>query len=94
MQLKAAVHDEAVRASRSSCPTWRSPESHEVRVRDIGGGVCHSDLHPMQGLVPHPSPAVHGHEGAGIIEAVGPDVSSVHVGDRVLSSYIPSCGRC
>ena len=44
--------------------------------------------------MPHPVPAVLGHEGAGVVEAVGPDVTIVKVGDHVLTSYLPSCGRC
>jgi S-(hydroxymethyl)glutathione dehydrogenase / alcohol dehydrogenase len=44
--------------------------------------------------VPHPSPVVYGHEAAGVIDAIGPDVSGIRVGDHVLTSYIPSCGRC
>ena len=70
------------------------PRAHEVRVRYAASGVCHSDLHHIQGIVPHPTPVVFGHEGAGVIEAVGPDVTGVQVGDHVLTSYIPSCGRC
>ena len=66
----------------------------EVLVRYVASGVCHSDLHHIQGKVPHPTPVVFGHEGGGIVEAVGPDVSLVQVGDHVLTSYIPSCGRC
>jgi S-(hydroxymethyl)glutathione dehydrogenase/alcohol dehydrogenase len=70
------------------------PAAGEVLVRYVASGVCHSDLHVMQGLMAHPTPVVLGHEGAGIVEAVGPGVSSVAVGDHVLTSYVPSCGRC
>jgi S-(hydroxymethyl)glutathione dehydrogenase/alcohol dehydrogenase len=70
------------------------PSAGEVLVRYVASGVCHSDLHVMQGLMAHPTPVVLGHEGAGIVEAVGPGVSSVAVGDHVLTSYVPSCGRC
>ena len=70
------------------------PASGEVLVRYVASGVCHSDLHVIQGLMAHPTPVVLGHEGAGIVEAVGPGVSSVQVGDHVLTSYVPSCGRC
>jgi S-(hydroxymethyl)glutathione dehydrogenase/alcohol dehydrogenase len=70
------------------------PRDGEVLVRYVASGVCHSDLHLIQGLVSHPTPVVLGHEGAGIVEQVGPGVSGVQVGDHVLTSYIPSCGRC
>jgi len=70
------------------------PRDGEVLVRYVASGVCHSDLHHIQGKVPWPTPVVMGHEGAGVIEAVGPGVSSVRVGDHVLTSYTPSCGRC
>ena len=70
------------------------PGSGEVLVRYVASGVCHSDLHVMQGLMAHPTPVVLGHEGSGVVEAVGPGVSGVQVGDHVLTSYVPSCGRC
>ncbi len=57
-------------------------------------GVCHSDLHFIDGLLPHPAPAVLGHEGAGVVEAVGDDVTYVQPGDHVILSFIPSCGAC
>lgn len=95
MQVKAAVHygtpGDPVEIEMLEL---EEPRAHEVRVRYVASGVCHSDLHHIQGLVPHPSPIVYGHEGAGVIEAVGPDVTDVKVGDHVLTSYIPSCGRC
>ena len=71
-----------------------SPRAGEVLVRFVASGVCHSDLHVMQGHMPHPTPVVLGHEGAGVVEALGAGVSGVRVGDHVLTSYIPSCGRC
>jgi S-(hydroxymethyl)glutathione dehydrogenase / alcohol dehydrogenase len=70
------------------------PRAGEVLVRYVASGVCHSDLHVMQGLNAHPTPVVLGHEGAGVVEAVGPGVAGVEVGDHVLTSYVPSCGRC
>lgn len=70
------------------------PGDHEVQVRYVASGLCHSDLHVMDGSMAHPAPAVLGHEGAGIVERVGDRVSRVAVGDHVLTSYQPSCGRC
>jgi Zn-dependent alcohol dehydrogenase len=70
------------------------PRAHEVLVRWVANGVCHSDLHVVTGDYPHPLPVVLGHEAAGVVEKVGPGVESVRPGDHVCSSYIPSCGRC
>ena len=70
------------------------PRAGEVIVRYVAAGVCHSDLHYVQGRNFHPVPAVLGHEGAGVVEAVGPDVTMVKAGDHVLTSYLPSCGHC
>ena len=70
------------------------PGPHEVLVRWVANGVCHSDLHVMTGDYPHPLPVVLGHEAAGVVEKVGPGVESVAPGDHVCSSYIPSCGKC
>jgi S-(hydroxymethyl)glutathione dehydrogenase / alcohol dehydrogenase len=70
------------------------PGPHEVQVRWAANGVCHSDYHLVCGDVPHPLPVVLGHEASGVVERVGPGVTTVQVGDHVCSSYIPSCGRC
>ena len=70
------------------------PRAGEVRVRYVASGLCHSDLHVMDGTMGHPAPAVLGHEGAGIVEEVGEGVRRVSPGDHVLTSYQPSCGRC
>jgi S-(hydroxymethyl)glutathione dehydrogenase/alcohol dehydrogenase len=94
MQVKAAVHYQPGQGVEIEMLDLEEPRAHEVRVRYVASGVCHSDLHHIQGLVPHPSPVVYGHEGAGIVEAIGPDVSGVQIGDHVLTSYMPSCGRC
>jgi S-(hydroxymethyl)glutathione dehydrogenase/alcohol dehydrogenase len=70
------------------------PGPHEVLVRWVANGVCHSDLHVMTGDYPHPLPVVLGHEAAGVVEKIGAGVESVAPGDHVCSSYIPSCGKC
>jgi alcohol dehydrogenase (nicotinoprotein) len=70
------------------------PKQHEVRVKFKASGLCHSDDHITQGDAPVRFPMVGGHEGAGIVESVGPDVRRVKVGDRVVCSYIPACGAC
>jgi S-(hydroxymethyl)glutathione dehydrogenase / alcohol dehydrogenase len=70
------------------------PGPHEVQVRWVANGVCHSDLHVITGDSPHPLPVVLGHEAAGVVEKVGAGVETVAPGDHVCSSYIPSCGKC
>ncbi|HEV8306142.1 MAG TPA: Zn-dependent alcohol dehydrogenase [Methylomirabilota bacterium] len=70
------------------------PGPHEVLVRYVASGICHSDLHVITGDLPHPLPVVLGHEGAGVVEKVGPGVEWVRPGDHVVTSYIPSCGTC
>jgi S-(hydroxymethyl)glutathione dehydrogenase / alcohol dehydrogenase len=70
------------------------PRRGEVLVRLGASGVCHSDLHVVDGDWPRPAPVVMGHEGAGVIEAVGEDVRDVAVGDSVVLSWFYSCRRC
>ena len=70
------------------------PKAHEVRVKFAAAGLCHSDEHIIQGDAPVRLPIVGGHEGAGVVESVGPDVRRVEPGDRIVCSYIPACGAC
>ncbi|HWM15144.1 MAG TPA: NDMA-dependent alcohol dehydrogenase [Microbacterium sp.] len=70
------------------------PKEHEVRIRFAASGLCHSDDHITAGDAPVRMPVVGGHEGAGIVESIGPNVRRVKVGDRVVCSYIPACGAC
>ena len=70
------------------------PLDHEVVVRVVASGVCHSDLHVIEGLWPQPIPSVLGHEGAGIVEKVGKAVAYVKPGDHVISSPTAFCGYC
>ncbi|MFL5927661.1 MAG: alcohol dehydrogenase catalytic domain-containing protein [Gaiellaceae bacterium] len=71
-----------------------SPGTGEVLVRLHASGVCHSDQNAIDGTSETRCPAVLGHEGAGVVEAVGPGVSRVAVGDHVALSWAPSCGAC
>ena len=66
----------------------------EVLVRTAFAGLCHSDLHFMEGLYPFPTPCVLGHEAAGVVEAVGEDVTYVKPGDHVISCLSVFCGEC
>ncbi|MBB4931206.1 S-(hydroxymethyl)glutathione dehydrogenase/alcohol dehydrogenase [Lipingzhangella halophila] len=70
------------------------PKDHEVLIRFEASGLCHSDDHVRTGDARCRYPMVGGHEGAGVIEQVGPKVARVGVGDRVVCSYIPMCGTC
>jgi alcohol dehydrogenase (nicotinoprotein) len=70
------------------------PRAHEVRVKIMAAGLCHSDDHVIKAANPGRMMFVGGHEGSGIVESVGPDVTRVSEGDRVVLSYIPACGVC
>ena len=70
------------------------PHAGEVRVRISYCGVCHSDLHFVEGQLPSPMPAILGHEAAGIVEAVGLGVEDLVEGDKVILTLAPPCGRC
>jgi Zn-dependent alcohol dehydrogenase len=70
------------------------PGPAEVLVRLRASGVCHSDLNAVDGTAETRCPAVLGHEGAGVVEAVGEGVTSVAPGDHVALSWMPACGRC
>ena len=71
-----------------------APMSREILVRTVASGVCHSDLHFVEGLYPMASPAVLGHEAAGIVEAVGDQVTYVKPGDHVIACLSVFCGSC
>ncbi|MEV6059949.1 Zn-dependent alcohol dehydrogenase [Nocardia asteroides] len=70
------------------------PKAGEVQVRLAAAGVCHSDYHVVKGEWEASGPLVLGHEGAGVVEKVGPGVHNVEVGDHVVLSWVPYCGRC
>jgi len=70
------------------------PQVGEVLIRYTHAGLCHSDVHIAHGDLDARLPMVLGHEGAGIIEDVGPGVTRVEAGDHVVCSFIPNCGVC
>lgn len=70
------------------------PHKGEVRVKMKAAGICHSDQHVIDAHLPLPVPIVLGHEGAGVVDAVGEDVTGVQVGDHVVLNWVPSCGEC
>src|SRR5271155_4449940 len=71
-----------------------APQHREVTVRIAACGVCHSDLSATNGTIPYPLPLILGHEGAGVIVAVGDGVDNYAVGDHVVSSFVSMCGHC
>ncbi|MEM7127624.1 MAG: Zn-dependent alcohol dehydrogenase [Chloroflexota bacterium] len=71
-----------------------APKAGEVLVRIRAAGVCHSDLHTLRGELRAQPPLVLGHEGAGIVEAVGEGVTKVAPGDRVMINWLPGCQQC
>jgi S-(hydroxymethyl)glutathione dehydrogenase/alcohol dehydrogenase len=70
------------------------PGPHEVLIRTAACGLCHSDLHFIDGAYPHATPCIGGHEAAGIVEAVGSEVRTVKVGDAVVTCLSAFCGHC
>lgn len=71
-----------------------APRRDEVRVRITASGICHSDLSLAAGKWPAPLPMVLGHEGAGVIDAVGEGVDEARVGESVVLTFTPACGQC
>jgi S-(hydroxymethyl)glutathione dehydrogenase/alcohol dehydrogenase len=69
-------------------------QANDVLVRVRASGLCHTDLEVIQGTLAYPMPIVLGHEGAGVVEAVGSAVSRVKEGDHVICSWNPHCGHC
>lgn len=92
--MKAAVLVEAGKPLEIEEVTISKPGPHEVLIQTAACGLCHSDLHFIDGSYPHPLPAIPGHEAAGIVEAVGSEVRTVAVGDAVVSCLSAFCGHC
>lgn len=91
--IKAAVFREKGHAPTIEDVTIGAPREDEVLVRIVATGICHTDLSVRDQLLPMPLPAVLGHEGAGVVEAVGSNVTNVAPGDHVVMSYA-YCGAC
>ena len=92
--MKAAVLREVRTPLQIENVQINKPGPHEVLVRTAAAGVCHSDLHFIEGSYPYPLPAVLGHESAGIVEQVGSEVRTVKVGDHVITCLSAYCGHC
>ena len=75
------------------------PQSDELRVKLVASGVCRSDASSIWGkrgdcVIPYGKPMINGHEGAGIVESIGSDVTDVKVGDHVILLWMPQCNKC
>ena len=92
--MKAAVLIEPNKPLVIEELTIAKPGPHEVLIRTAACGLCHSDLHFIDGAYPHPLPAIPGHEAAGIVEAVGSEVRTVKPGDAVVTCLSAYCGHC
>ena len=92
--MKAAVLHEIGKPLTIEEVSLDKPKGHEVLIQTRAVGVCHSDLHFMDGLYPYPLPTIPGHESAGIVEAVGPEVRTVKPGDTVITCLSAYCGHC
>jgi S-(hydroxymethyl)glutathione dehydrogenase/alcohol dehydrogenase len=92
--MKAAVLREVGKPLQIEDVQIGKPGPHEVLIRTAAAGVCHSDLHFIEGKYPHPMPAVLGHESAGVVEAVGSEVRTVKPGDHVITCLSAFCGHC
>jgi S-(hydroxymethyl)glutathione dehydrogenase/alcohol dehydrogenase len=92
--MKAAVLHAARQPMTIEEVAIEKPKRREVLVRTAAAGLCHSDLHFIEGAYPTPMPVVLGHESAGVVEAVGDDVTYLKPGDHVISCLSVFCGHC
>ena len=92
--MKAAVLREVMKPLVIEEVQITKPGPHEVLIRTAAAGVCHSDLHFVEGSYPYPLPAVLGHESAGVVEQVGEEVRTVKPGDHVITCLSAFCGHC
>lgn len=92
--IRAAVFRDPGQAVATEVLELAEPRAGEVRVRMTASGVCHSDLHVRDGDWPRPGPVAMGHEGAGVVEAVGPGVRTLRPGQPVALSWLVPCGVC
>jgi S-(hydroxymethyl)glutathione dehydrogenase/alcohol dehydrogenase len=94
MKIQAALITAPQEPLRIETLDLDPPRAGEVLVEIKACGVCHSDYHLITGATKHPLPVVPGHEGAGIVEAVGDGVEHIQPGDHVVLNWAPNCGRC
>ena len=94
MRITAAVLEAPGVPLRVEELDLEAPRRDEVLVRLLASGICRSDLSLLDGKWPAPLPMVLGHEGAGVVEAVGEGVDPARIGERVVLTFTPACGRC
>ena len=94
MQTRAAILHEVGGPIRVQTVDLAAPRAGEVLVKVAAAGVCHSDWHIVSGATKHPLPVALGHEGAGVVQEVGPGVTGVTVGQHVALNWAPNCGHC
>jgi alcohol dehydrogenase (nicotinoprotein) len=94
MKTKAAVLHEVGKPFEIEELELDGPKEGEILIRYEYAGLCHSDVHLAHGDIPFRAPMVGGHEGAGVVEEVGPAVRGFAPGDHIVCSFIPSCGKC
>src|SRR5919106_6977670 len=95
MNIRAAVLEEFGKPLEVQELQLTEPRDGEALVRLVACGVCHTDMYTASGVDPSGYvPTVLGHEGAGVVEAIGEGVTSVAVGDRVVTLFSPQCGEC
>jgi S-(hydroxymethyl)glutathione dehydrogenase / alcohol dehydrogenase len=95
MKIRAAVLEQFGEPLAVQEVDLAEPKSGEALVRLVACGVCHTDLYTASGADPSGyAPCVLGHEGAGVVEAIGPDVTLVRPGDHVVTLFAPECGKC
>lgn len=90
---KAAILEEVGKLTMGEV-ALAEPLAHEVLIDTKACGLCHSDLHFIDGAYPHPTPCIPGHEAAGVVRAVGSEVSTVKPGDHVVTCLSAFCGHC
>jgi S-(hydroxymethyl)glutathione dehydrogenase / alcohol dehydrogenase len=95
MEIRAAVLEDFGQPLRVQTVELAPPKAGEVLVRLHACGICHTDMYTASGVDPSGyAPCVLGHEGAGVVEAVGEGVTSVGIGDHVVTCFSPQCGQC
>ena len=94
MKARAAIFHGSGRPLEVREIDVQEPGTHEVVVRMVAVGICGTDLHQIRGEWQRPTPMILGHEGAGVVEAVGDEVARLRPGDEVVLSWAPSCGEC
>src|SRR5438067_76832 len=92
--MKAAVLNDYGQPLKLEDVEIDAPRAGEVLVRIGATGVCHSDYHVIKGEWKYGLPMILGHEAAGVVESVGPEVTGIQVGDHAVLSFRPSCGAC